>query len=268
MRDQMQDFEHKRQDAEKQLHRLLEENPNLEQSMRHSKHRFDQMDPQELDAKMEALTQRKEEMRKHVNVKIDQMYENTQKRFVELQQKKQRCIDNKRAIEEQIETLDVEKNKDLMKTVKEVDRNLSDIFSVLLPGSSAQLRQVFNHEGERKKYTRRGKDAADKENENEDEDPRALNEPEEDILGSKQKQAQAEDHTDVLTGLQLRVSFNGVWKESLTELSGGQRSLLALSLILAMLRYQPSPLYILDEIDSALDLHHTQNIGIMIRKYF
>jgi structural maintenance of chromosome 2 len=71
-----------------------------------------------------------------------------------------------------------------------------------------------------------------------------------------------------LTGLRLRVAFNNVYKESLSELSGGQRSLIALSLILALLKYQPAPLYILDEIDSALDLSHTQNIGIMIRKYF
>ncbi len=69
-------------------------------------------------------------------------------------------------------------------------------------------------------------------------------------------------------GLELKVAFNGHWKESLTELSGGQRSLLALSLILALLKYHPAPLYILDEIDSALDLSHTQNIGLMIRKYF
>jgi structural maintenance of chromosome 2 len=62
---------------------------------------------------------------------------------------------------------------------------------------------------------------------------------------------------DVLTGLVLIVAFNGVEKESLSELSGGQRSLLALSLILALLKYQPAPLYILDEIDSALDLSHT-----------
>ena len=38
-------------------------------------------------------------------------------------------------------------------------------------------------------------------------------------------------------GLELKVGFNGKWKESLSELSGGQRSLLALSLILALLRY-------------------------------
>ena len=34
------------------------------------------------------------------------------------------------------------------------------------------------------------------------------------------------------------MAFGGVWKESLMELSGGQRSLLALSLILAMLLIQ------------------------------
>jgi structural maintenance of chromosome 2 len=44
------------------------------------------------------------------------------------------------------------------------------------------------------------------------------------------------------------VAFGDVWKESLTELSGGQRSLLALSLILAMLLFKPAPIYILDEV--------------------
>lgn len=40
-----------------------------------------------------------------------------------------------------------------------------------------------------------------------------------------------------LDGLEVRVAFGGVWKESLTELSGGQRSLLALSLVLALCRW-------------------------------
>lgn len=64
---------------------------------------------------------------------------------------------------------------------------------------------------------------------------------------------------------QVRVAFGDVWKESLTELSGGQKSLLALSLILALCRFKPAPIYILDEVDSALDLNHTQNIGRMIK---
>ncbi|KAJ2783403.1 Structural maintenance of chromosomes protein 2 [Coemansia javaensis] len=69
-------------------------------------------------------------------------------------------------------------------------------------------------------------------------------------------------------GLAIRVSLGGVWKQSLTELSGGQRSLIALSLILSLLQFKPAPMYILDEIDAALDLSHTQNIGQLFRTRF
>ena len=54
--------------------------------------------------------------------------------------------------------------------------------------------------------------------------------------------------TNVSTISQLQVGFGEVWKESLTELSGGQRSLVALSLILSLLLFKPAPLYILDEV--------------------
>jgi len=73
---------------------------------------------------------------------------------------------------------------------------------------------------------------------------------------------------DVLDGLEVKVAFGGVWKETLSELSGGQRSLVALSLILSLLLFKPAPLYILDEVDAALDLSHTQNIGQMLKTHF
>ncbi|XP_061874312.1 structural maintenance of chromosomes protein 2 [Colius striatus] len=73
---------------------------------------------------------------------------------------------------------------------------------------------------------------------------------------------------DVLDGLQFRVALGNTWKENLMELSGGQRSLMALSLILAMLLFKPAPIYILDEVDAALDLSHTQNIGQMLHTHF
>ena len=73
---------------------------------------------------------------------------------------------------------------------------------------------------------------------------------------------------DVLDGLEVKVAFGDNWKESLSELSGGQRSLVALSLILSLLLFKPAPLYILDEVDAALDLSHTQNIGQMLESHF
>jgi structural maintenance of chromosome 2 len=39
------------------------------------------------------------------------------------------------------------------------------------------------------------------------------------------------------------------------------RSLIALSLIIALLQFKPAPICILDEIDAALDLSRTQHIG-------
>ncbi|XP_070563660.1 structural maintenance of chromosomes protein 2-like [Ptychodera flava] len=87
------------------------------------------------------------------------------------------------------------------------------------------------------------------------------------LPGTNAKLAPPEGQS-VLDGLEVKVAFGDVWKESLTELSGGQRSLVALSLILSLLLFKPAPLYILDEVDAALDLSHTQNIGQMLRTHF
>eukprot|EP00736_Rhodelphis_marinus_P000369 Rmarinus@m.2283 len=88
------------------------------------------------------------------------------------------------------------------------------------------------------------------------------------LLPGTQARLDPPEGKSVLDGLEFRVAFGDCWKESLSELSGGQRSLLALSLILAMLRFKPAPLYILDEVDAALDLSHTQNIGQMLQAHF
>ncbi|KAI9848865.1 MAG: Structural maintenance of chromosomes protein 2 [Sclerophora amabilis] len=72
----------------------------------------------------------------------------------------------------------------------------------------------------------------------------------------------------ITDGLEVKVSLGKIWKQSLTELSGGQRSLIALSLIMALLQFKPAPMYILDEVDAALDLSHTQNIGRLIKTRF
>ncbi|POV95160.1 hypothetical protein PSHT_15817 [Puccinia striiformis] len=69
-------------------------------------------------------------------------------------------------------------------------------------------------------------------------------------------------------GLEVRVRLGSTWKSSLTELSGGQRSLIALSLIMSLLKTHPSPIYILDEVDAALDLQHTQNLGLLFKHRF
>ncbi|KAH3901002.1 condensin subunit SMC2 SCDLUD_002467 [Saccharomycodes ludwigii] len=76
------------------------------------------------------------------------------------------------------------------------------------------------------------------------------------------------ENKEITEGLEVKVKLGSIWKEGLVELSGGQRSLIALSLILALLQFKPAPMYILDEVDAALDLSHTQNIGHLIKTRF
>ncbi|KAI8621409.1 condensin subunit [Chytriomyces sp. MP71] len=89
-----------------------------------------------------------------------------------------------------------------------------------------------------------------------------------DLLPGNSAKLTPADGRDISSGLEVQVCLGGVWKENLTELSGGQRSLVALSLILALLQFKPAPMYILDEVDSALDESHTQNIGQLLRTRF
>ncbi|KAF2484852.1 structural maintenance of chromosome protein 2 [Neohortaea acidophila] len=89
-----------------------------------------------------------------------------------------------------------------------------------------------------------------------------------DLLPGNTAKLDPPEGKEISDGLEVKVCLGKVWKQSLTELSGGQRSLIALSLILSLLQYSPAPMYILDEVDAALDLSHTQNIGRLIRTRF
>ena len=94
------------------------------------------------------------------------------------------------------------------------------------------------------------------------------------LLPGARAKLEPQEGCPVEEGLIVKVGFGAiggstcVWKTSLQELSGGQRSLIALSLVLSLLRFKPAPIYILDEVDAALDLSHTQNIGKMIKAHF
>lgn len=96
------------------------------------RYKFDEMDPAKIEDQLKVLQEQYEDLKKKVNVNIDMMFEKTSKWHEELLRKRTTLIENKRHIEETIRQLDVEKNKDLQRTVQEVDKNFNDIFSVLL----------------------------------------------------------------------------------------------------------------------------------------
>ena len=67
----------------------------------------------------------------------------------------------------------------------------------------------------------------------------------------------------IWSALLLQVSFTGIASETkeLQQLSGGQKSLVALTLIFAIQKCDPAPFYLFDEIDQALDSHHRHSVA-------
>lgn len=54
------------------------------------------------------------------------------------------------------------------------------------------------------------------------------------------------------------------WK-NIGNLSGGEKTLSSLALVFALHHYKPTPLYVMDEIDAALDF---RNVSITLQAYF
>ena len=52
-----------------------------------------------------------------------------------------------------------------------------------------------------------------------------------------------------------------------TSLSGGEQTLVALSLIFAIQEFKPYAFYILDEIDAALDKRNSERLAELLKKY-
>ncbi len=67
-------------------------------------------------------------------------------------------------------------------------------------------------------------------------------------------------------GLNLVAHPKGKPVQRLTSMSGGEKSLTALSFIFALQRYRPSPFYAFDEVDMFLDGANVERLARMIRK--
>ncbi|GLI60880.1 hypothetical protein VaNZ11_003100 [Volvox africanus] len=201
--------------------RMEAEHPWIASEKRHfgtGDYKFEGVDINAMRKDFENLRERCEALQGKVQASVVSKLQKNEEDYQALVSKRTVVESDKNKLEQVIEELDNQSRAALEDVWGRVNTWFGQIFSTLLPGTSAKL--------------------------------------------------EPPEGATYLDGLEVRVAFGSVWKESLTELSGGQRSLLALSLILALCRFKPAPIYILDEVDAALDLNHTQNIGRMIRENF
>jgi len=68
-------------------------------------------------------------------------------------------------------------------------------------------------------------------------------------------------------GLDILVKIPGGKHFDITSLSGGEQTLVALSLIFAIQEFRPYHFYIFDEIDAALDRRNSEKLAYLLKKY-
>ncbi|KAG0368562.1 Structural maintenance of chromosomes protein 3 [Gamsiella multidivaricata] len=181
-----------------------------------------------------------EELKKysHVNKKAFEQYSNFTKQRDSLNQRKDELDASEAAIRELIQTLDQRKDEAIERTFKQVAKNFSEVFLKLVPAGRGRLIM-------QRKMDQTAPDV----DEDEDED-----------------QGHEASAIDNYTGIAIQVSFNSKMNEGLRmqQLSGGQKSLVALTLIFAIQQCDPAPFYLFDEIDANLDAAHRTAVAAMI----
>uniref|UniRef100_A0A3B4XHI1 Structural maintenance of chromosomes protein 3 n=1 Tax=Seriola lalandi dorsalis TaxID=1841481 RepID=A0A3B4XHI1_SERLL len=132
--------------------------------------------------------------------------------------------------------------KQVRKHTDTVSKNFSEVFQKLVPGGKATL-VMKKGDAEGSQSQDEGEGGGDSER------------------GSGSQSSVPS--VDQFTGVGIRVSFTGKQGEmrEMQQLSGGQKSLVALALIFAIQKCDPAPFYLFDEIDQALDAQHRKAVS-------
>ncbi|KAJ6669057.1 hypothetical protein lerEdw1_007866 [Lerista edwardsae] len=181
----------------------------------------------------------------HVNKKALDQFVNFSEQKEKLIKRQEELDRGYKSIMELMNVLELRKYEAIQLTFKQVSKNFSEVFQKLVPGGKATLvMKKGDVEGSQSQDEGEGSAESEK--------------------GSGSQSSVPS--VDQFTGVGIRVSFTGKQGEmrEMQQLSGGQKSLVALALIFAIQKCDPAPFYLFDEIDQALDAQHRKAVSDMI----
>ncbi|KAL9982921.1 hypothetical protein ACROYT_G005036 [Oculina patagonica] len=190
------------------------------------------------------LHQCNEELKKysHVNKKALDQFVNFSEQKEKLMKRKDELDKGYQSIVDLMDVLELRKHEAILFTFKQMSHNFTEVFKQLVPHGKATLVMKT--------------------------DPVEQVEEEESSEASQSESQRSVPLVDQFTGISIKVSFTGKSAETreMNQLSGGQKSLVALALIFAIQKCDPAPFYLFDEIDQALDPQFRKAVAEMLRK--
>ncbi|KAJ8673058.1 hypothetical protein QAD02_004319 [Eretmocerus hayati] len=181
------------------------------------------------------LEEAKKEIKKysHINKKALDQYTSFNETKERLKKRKEEMDRAKIKIKELMAALEQKKCEAILLTFKQVSKYFSEVFKELVPTGQAHL----------------------------------VMKPRNDQNSSSDRTTHDLADMDRFVGVGIKVSFTGSTEmKEMNQLSGGEKSLVALAIIFAIQKCDPAPFYLFDEIDQALDAQHRKAVAKMIHK--
>jgi structural maintenance of chromosome 3 (chondroitin sulfate proteoglycan 6) len=205
----------------------------------------------------------------HVNKKALDQYVNFSEQREALLERRTELDKGSEAIDELIEALDRQKDEAILRTFKGVSKHFNEVFKELVPLGRGQL--IMRTSADREDGAGGGAPTDDDGDDGGGSSSLAAGGKK----GKKKAAAAASSSSSSSSaamvhdfeGVQVRVSFTPNGEVYLmSQLSGGQKALVALSIIFAIQRCDPAPFYLFDELDQALDSTYRAAVAAMIQR--
>lgn len=203
----------------------------------------------ELERKMLSL-QRQLEAIGNVDQETVEEYASTKERFEFLSTQIQDLDATIGSLEKVIDELDATIHTQFQKNFKKINASFQDYFGVLFEGGSAKL-DLLTEKPEEQHPT--------PENEEEAEGESMHEEKERELLGKRKKKQK------VIAGIDVIAHPPRKKVATIAALSGGEKSLVAVSLLCAIIANNPSPFVVLDEVEAALDEENSEKLAAILR---
>lgn len=206
----------------------------------------------ELEKELERVN-KKAKKYSNVNKKAFDQYVNFSEQREQLIERKQELDKGAEKVRELVENLDRKKDDAINRTFRGVSKHFSEVFKELVPLGAGELVIRTSLDGVNEGESRDTDDEVGSDDESPSMPPTKVD----------------PDNPDVsrYRGIGIKVRFSEVGENfMMSQLSGGQKALVALALIFAIQRCDPAPFYIFDELDQALDSTYRQAVANLIHK--
>lgn len=185
----------------------------------------------------------------------------------ELVKRKMELDKGRESIMDLIQHLDQKKDEAIERTFKGIAKQFSTVFAELVPGGKGTLVIEAKSPDEEKEVEEEEQEDEEGDEERAPQKGKRKKEqsPAKKSKAKKRKKVAPKLVTTNYTGVGIKVSFTG-GHQRMEQLSGGQQSVVALSLVFAIQRCDPSPFYLFDEIDANLDAVHRAAVARMVQE--